>query len=73
MVVSLVRQRDCILMVLAQGPRRQIVVVADASDNSLLGAQGHIPRQLVPGSTYRWVYPVWLGAVAASSLGFAQL
>ena len=36
-VVGLVRQRDYILTVLAQGLRRQIVVIAYGSNNSLLG------------------------------------
>ena len=49
-VVGLVHQRGHILKVLAQGPRHRIVAVADASDNSLLGAGGHIPQQLGPGS-----------------------
>ena len=49
-VVGLVRQRDYILTVLAQGPHRRIVAVADASDISLLGARGRILRQLGPGS-----------------------
>ena len=52
-VVGLVRQCDYILLLLVQGPRHQIVVVADTSDNSLLGARGHIPRQLGPGSICR--------------------
>ena len=50
MVVGLVRQCDYILTVLAQGPRHRIVAIANASDNSLLGARGRIPWQLGPGS-----------------------
>ena len=52
-VVGLVRQRDYILTVFAQGPRRQIVVVADVSDNSLVGARGRILQQLGPWSICR--------------------
>ena len=46
-VVDLVHQRDYILTVLAQGPRRQIVVAACASSSSWSGVRGHIP--LHPG------------------------
>ena len=47
-----VGQPHCAIMVRAPAPRRLIVDVADASDNSLLGVGGHILRQLGPGSIY---------------------
>ena len=43
-VVGLVRQQDYTLAVLAQGPRRQIVVLACALGRSLLDVRGHILR-----------------------------
>ena len=52
-VVGPARQRDYILMVLAQGPSRRIVVLANASYNSLLGARGRILWQLGLGSIFR--------------------
>ena len=51
-VANLVHQHDYILTVLAQGPRHRIMEVADASDDSLLGARGRIPWQQGPGSIY---------------------
>ena len=47
---EVVVQPHYVPMVRARGPRRQIVVVADASDNSLLGVGGHILWQLGPRS-----------------------
>lgn len=52
-VVGLVHQCDCILMELAQGPRRQIVVVACALGIYLFGTRGRILRQPGPWSIYR--------------------
>ena len=52
-VAGLVHRRGHVLTVWARGPRRQIVVVADASDNSLLGVEGHTLRQLGLGSICR--------------------
>ena len=49
-VAGLVQQHGHVLMVLARGPRHQIVAVVNASDNSFLGVGGHILRQLGPGS-----------------------
>ena len=45
-VTGLVHQRGYVLMVWARGLPHQIVVVADASDNSLLGVEGHTFQQL---------------------------
>ena len=45
-VVGQIRQRVYTLAVLAQGPRRQIVVAACASGSSWLGIRGHIPQLL---------------------------
>ena len=52
-VADLVHQHGRVLTVWARGPRRQIVVVADALDNSLLGVEGHTLRRPGLGSTCR--------------------
>ena len=52
-VVGPVGQPDCIVMVLARGPRRQIVAVACILGNSLSGARGCILRQPGPWSICR--------------------
>ena len=49
-VAGLVHRHGHVLMVWARGLHRQIVVVPDASDNSLLGVEGRTLRQLGPGS-----------------------
>ena len=60
MVADLDHQHGHVLTVWPRGPRHKIVVVADASDNSLLGARGRILWQLGLGSIYRGGYPVRL-------------